>query len=77
MSEIEQILVVESYAEALIIEARLTREEIPYLFRPFNDPAFGSFWRRQEGWGIILAPGGYRDRIREICADIRGASEEG
>lgn len=73
MEKIERILVVGSYAEALVIESRLEQEHIPYVLQRFNDPAFGSFWRRQEGWGLLLAPAEYRSRIEEISGDIRAA----
>lgn len=71
--DIERILVIESYAEALVIEARLEQEEIPHLLQAFNDPAFGSFWRREEGWGLLMAPREYRERIEEICAELRSS----
>jgi hypothetical protein len=75
MAEIEQILIVRSYAEATILESHLQEAEIPYLLQAFNDPAFGSFWRRNDGWGLLLAPAEYRERIEAICADLRGDGE--
>ncbi len=70
MAEIEQILLVESYGKAIILEAQLEEAGIPYVLQGFNDPAFGSFWRRKEGWGVVLAPAEYRERIEEIYADL-------
>lgn len=76
MTKIERILVVGSYAEALLLESRLEQEDIPHVMQQFNDPAFGSFWRREDGWGLLLAPAEYGERIREISRDIREASRE-
>lgn len=76
MSDVEQIHVVSSYAEALLVQSCLDEEEIPYHLQPFNDPAFGSFWRRVEGWGVVLAPAEYRERIVQICEDIANARRE-
>ena len=70
MAEIEQILLVESYGKAIVLEAQLEEAGIPYVLQAFNDPAFGSFWRRKEGWGIVLAPVEFRERIEQIYADL-------
>jgi len=76
MSDIEHIYVVSTYAEALLLQSRLDGEEIPYHLQAFNDPAFGSFWRKTEGWGVVLAPPEYRERIVQICEDIAQARRE-
>lgn len=71
MAEIEQITIIDSYAEALLVENQLKQEEIPFVMQGFNDPAFGSFWRKQEGWGIVLAPIEYREQVLEIVDGLR------
>ena len=70
MAEIERILVIESYGKAVILETHLEEAGIPHVVQAFNDPAFGSFWRREEGWGLLLAPAEFRERIEQIYADL-------
>ena len=70
MEDIERIVVLRSYAESLVLEARLEELGIPFLMRPFGDPAFGSFWRKEEGWGVLLAPSQHREAILEAYRDI-------
>jgi len=53
--ELSRVLLLQSFAEAQVLKARLSEREIPALVRAFNDPAFGSFWRR-EGAGASSSP---------------------
>ena len=76
MARVERILIIDSYAESLLIQAHLDQEQIPYFIQSYGDPAFGSFWRRQEGWGILFAPAEYRERIQSICSDLSAPEEE-
>lgn len=68
--QLSRVLVLRSFAEAQVLEARLEEEEVPALVRPFNDPAFGSFWRREQGWGEILAFPEDAGEIRRIYEQL-------
>ncbi len=67
--KLRSVLILRSFAEAQVIEARLAEQQIPALVRSFNDPAFGSFWRRGEGWGEVLAFEEDAEEIRRICGE--------
>jgi len=73
--KLRRVLVLRTFAEAQVIEARLAEQEIPALVRSFNDPAFGSFWRRQEGWGELLAFEEDAGEIRRIYDELQGDGE--
>lgn len=67
---IERILLLRSWPDSLILEARLTELDIPFVVRPFNDPAFGSFWRKEEAWGALFAPARRRAEIEGAYDDL-------
>ncbi len=67
-----RVLVLESFAEAQVVGALLAARDAPYLIRPFNDPAFGSFWRAAGGWGELLSYAEHRGEIGELCLSLRG-----
>lgn len=69
------ILTLRSFGEAHVLEAFLTEEEIPFLTKPFNDPAFGSFWRGSSGWGELFSYPEFAEEIREICEGVRSRGE--
>ncbi len=68
--KLRRALVLRSFAEAQVMEARLAEQEIPALVRSFNDPAFGSFWRREDGWGELLAFEEDTEEIRRIYGEL-------
>jgi len=72
--KLRRVLVLQSFAEAQVIEALLAEQEIPALVRSFNDPSFGSFWRRQDGWGELLA---FEEDVQEIRRIYYELEQEG
>lgn len=70
---IERILLLRNWPESLAVEARLEKLDIPFVVRAFNDPAFGSFWRKEEAWGALFAPAGRRREIEAAYRDLFGS----
>ena len=77
------IATLENQFEAEILEQVLKDQQIPALFRSYEDLAYGSLYQSQKGWGSIWAPPEYEaeilaflEEIRAQAANAQGLAEE-
>lgn len=67
----EKVIDLKDISEATLLESLLKEEEIPFYIRDWHDPSFDGIWQEQKGWGCLLAPVEYHDRIREIYKGLK------
>ena len=67
----ERIVDLGNEAEAQVFGSMLAEEGIPFFVRSNHDTAYDGVYQLELGWGYIVAPVEYRDRIRALYAAFR------
>jgi hypothetical protein len=70
MEEFEKIAVLDNEIQARLLESILSERDIPHRLRSYHDSAYDGIFQTQKGWGIIQAPGGYKEEIQAILKDL-------
>jgi hypothetical protein len=65
------IIVLRNGVEANLLDALLDEEGIPHYIRSYSDLAFDGLYQMEQGWGTVETPEEYRDRVRELLAELR------
>lgn len=68
---LEKIAVLDSEVQAELVDAVLTDRDIPHIMQTYHESAFDGIFQAQKGWGVILAPPGFRDEILAALEDIK------
>ncbi len=71
MKRKQESIDLENGVEANLLEAILAEENIPHYIRTWNDLAYDGIYQLQKGWGIVETPAEYRDKVRELLAELR------
>jgi hypothetical protein len=67
----ENILSIESEAEAQILSSMLDQREIPHSLQSYRDSAYSEVFQRQRGWGHLEAPARVRDEVLAVMKELR------
>ncbi len=73
MSKVINIADLKDEIEANIISKYLEDNGIPHFIKKNEDLAYDGLLRIQLGWGHILAPEEYKDRIIKLVKDVRNS----
>lgn len=68
------IVTLHNLVQANLIRSLLIEEEIPFRINEYRDPGFGSFFRKEPGWGHVAAPPEFHERIVRIFEDMKEGS---
>jgi hypothetical protein len=71
VGDLEKIAVLDHEIEARLLDEELKAREIPHVLRSYHDQAYDGVFQLQRGWGVIQAPGEFRDEILTILGDLR------
>ncbi len=66
----QKILELDNETEAGLIETELKKRKIPHNIHSYFDVAFDGIFQMQKGWGVIEAPGEYKNEIKKIYEDL-------
>ncbi len=72
----DEPILVRNAAEAALLGSLLREEGIPHFMKAYSGPAFEGLWTYKDSWGHVDAPAEYRQRIRDLLAEIRENPEE-
>ncbi len=75
--EFKKILVLENEFEGQLLDSILDERGIPHRIKSYHDSAYDGIYQAQKGWGIVLAPLGYKEEIVMIHGDLPLADSEG
>ncbi len=67
----ENILPLGNEAEARLLDALLTDQEIPHVIVSYHDSAYDGLFQSQQGWGHLEAPLEYMEEIRQVYRDMK------
>jgi adenylate kinase len=67
----ERIVDLENEAEAQVFGSMLAEEGIPFFVRSNHDTAYDGVYQLELGWGYLVAPVEYRDRIKSLYEAFR------
>ena len=73
MSKVISIADLKDEIEANIISKYLEENDIPHFIKKNEDLAYDGLLRIQLGWGHILAPEEYKDKILKFIDDARNS----
>lgn len=78
MEGLVKIAVLDSEAQAQVLDALLDEQEIPHLIRTYRDSAYDGLFQAHQGWGHLEAPREYKERILHIMEELsQGNTEDG
>ncbi len=72
----DELILIRNAAEAALLGSLLREEGIPHFMKVYSGPAFEGLWTYKDSWGHVDAPADYRQRVRELLAEIRQSPEE-
>ncbi len=73
MSKVINIADLKDEIEADIISRCLEENNIPHFIKKNEDLAYDGLLRIQLGWGHILSPEEYKDKILKLIEDIKNS----
>ncbi len=74
--KLKKITVLNTIFEKDIMQQVLADNDIPAVFRSYEDTAYGELFQSQKGWGSLWAEAQYEEQIQEFLADIRKQQAE-
>ena len=66
-----KIAVLDNVIEAQLVESVLKEERIPHQIRSYHDTAYDGLFQFQKGYGEVLSPLKFKQRIIDIISDIK------
>ena len=73
MSKVINIADLNDEVEANMISRYLDKNNIPHFIKKNEELAYNGLWKLQLGWGHILAPEEYKDKILKLIEDIKNS----
>ena len=70
MKPVRKVAVLNSEAQARILESKLKEENIPHILRSYQEAAFDGVFQLHKGWGHVEAPDEYRAEVIRILDDL-------
>jgi hypothetical protein len=67
----ERIVDLDNESESQVFAGILDQEGIPYYVRSNHDTVYDGVYQLERGWGFIVAPGEYRDRINLLFDEFK------
>ncbi|SDL38166.1 hypothetical protein [Halarsenatibacter silvermanii] len=68
--DFERILELKNEFQAGLISTELESRDIPHVVKSNFDKAYNGVFQFQHGWGYLLAPSRYREKIEKIYSDL-------
>ncbi|MDP7422772.1 MAG: hypothetical protein QGH40_12900 [bacterium] len=73
MENFVRIMVFENEIEAQVLDSVLKEHDIPHQVWSFHDTAYDGLFQLSKGWGFLLAPEEFRDRINLLYDEVNQA----
>jgi len=71
---LERIVSLDNEVQAGLVDAVLSDRDIPHLMQSYHDSAYDGIFQIQKGWGVVLAPPGFRAEILAVIEDVKRQS---
>ncbi|MGM0454386.1 MAG: hypothetical protein ACQERN_14610 [Thermodesulfobacteriota bacterium] len=75
-SEFIRISAIDNTFEAQLVTSILEERGIAHRLVSHHDTAYDGLYQLQKGWGEILAPASYGDKILEIISEVRAQAPD-
>jgi len=76
MSEFKKIAVLDSMAEAQVLESMLEEQSIPHVIKSYHDSAYDGLFQGPQGWGHVEASEDHEAEILKLLEDLRSAESQ-
>lgn len=73
MSKVIVIADLNDEIEAELISDYLDKNDIPHFIKRNEELAYDGLWKLQLGWGHILAPEEYKDKILKLIDELKNS----
>lgn len=77
MEQFTKILILDNEIEAEFLDSTLNEQDIPHRIQSYHDSAYNGIYQAQKGWGVVMAPESFKEKILSIYQDLPVKNPDG